>query len=629
MTIHFWVKPAQLSMALSVATLTAVFPHVRAQDADQTTLVEQWNSPVQQGPHGRGWAEWLSTREQQTKFWIDNGRDDLSEPVGWMHNYVDPQGNSTLAWKPFSPQPSRTDVKNRAAWVAFNRSHNIRQVVEAARLYKVTSKKYYLNWVSEQLSRYAHAYNTLPLQTWGGNARLMTQTLDEAVVLIDFLEAYRLTATDLPDETKRLFYDSLVQPIIKNLISSPINGNISIWQASAIYIAAHIFDDKPDLKKHSLGPGGLLDKLKSGINKDGFWAESSLGYQAYVLRALRPALMIAATRNDRYSSAVFQHARRLMDSALSVRIAADTIPNPSDTIGLPAFVQREFHLEMFPALRTKEGLATAQARKTWATWAYPPGLLQANINSDISKGTRIFHDSKFALMKLNEWSVFFKYGDPSGQHSHNDKLGIELFFNGTGIMVDPGTVAYGDPMHEGYFKKSIAHNVITINDQEANAWRKEVKVSVSAEGNKMVGEDTGFMEGEGIRRSIFLGDQFVMTTVVKTKPREAVVRAIQSFECNGIRAISPTRPAQPDEPIQKIPYLKASQSWLPSQQHQFTMMCEGSAFSLKFASDAPTSLAMFEAPKNPYSGKARFTFVQTTRGETATFHLQISTSTLN
>jgi oligo-alginate lyase len=627
----FQLKNKHFCYRVGIATAMLLLPHVTvvANTARDTTLTEHWNSPVLHGPHGKGWSEWLLNKERQIRQWIANSHDNLTAPVGWMHDYIDPDGKSTLAWKPYSPQPNKSDTKNLAAWVAFNRAHNIRQLMEAGRLYKATNDKFYLNWVSDQLSKYALAYPSMPLQDWGGRARLMTQTLDEAVVLIDILEAYRLTEDGLSAQVKRLVYDSLVMPIIDNLIRSPINGNIAIWQATAIYVASRTFEDKSDLQRHADGPNNLLRRLREGVNTDGFWSESSLGYQAYVLQALRPALMIAMLRPDKNSTELTMHAKRLMASGLSLRITPDRIPNPSDTIGLPAFVQREFHLGMFPALRTPEGLAAARSRKTWATWSFPPDQLAENLDSDISTKGRIFTASKFALLKSGGWSAFFKYGDPTGQHAHNDRLSVELYFNETGIMVDPGTVNYGNPLHEGYFKKSIAHNVVTINGQEAAEWGKPVKVSMNSEGNTIVSEDAGYMAGQGIQRTISLGNQFLMSTSVKSRDTASGMTAINSFECTDITAIGSVQSPATAATLQAPTHLKHRQSWAASTHHQFTMMCDQVALSMTLESDIPSALAMFEAPRNPYSGKTRYTFLQTVAGSSAMFRLHINKTASN
>ena len=58
-----------------------------------------------------------------------------------------------------------------------------------------------------------------------------------------------------------------------------------------------------------------------------------------------------------------------------------------------------------------------------------------------------------------------------GGHTHNDKLGYELWIDGHDIARDPGTYLYTPiPSIRNEFRSIKAHNVPNINDLEQNDW---------------------------------------------------------------------------------------------------------------------------------------------------------------
>ena len=62
-----------------------------------------------------------------------------------------------------------------------------------------------------------------------------------------------------------------------------------------------------------------------------------------------------------------------------------------------------------------------------------------------------------------------------GGHTHNDKLGYELWMDGLDIARDPGTYLYTPlPDRRNEFRSVRAHNVPIVEDLEQNSWREGV-----------------------------------------------------------------------------------------------------------------------------------------------------------
>ncbi len=62
-----------------------------------------------------------------------------------------------------------------------------------------------------------------------------------------------------------------------------------------------------------------------------------------------------------------------------------------------------------------------------------------------------------------------------GGHTHNDKLGYELWIDGLDIARDPGTYLYTSlPDRRNEFRSVKAHNVPIVDDLEQNSWREGI-----------------------------------------------------------------------------------------------------------------------------------------------------------
>ncbi len=79
-----------------------------------------------------------------------------------------------------------------------------------------------------------------------------------------------------------------------------------------------------------------------------------------------------------------------------------------------------------------------------------------------------FHAAGYAVLQhgtSNEatWACL-KYGPHGGGHGHPDKLNLLLWHRGRLLGVDPGTAAYGVPIQKEWFRTTIAHNTLTIDE---------------------------------------------------------------------------------------------------------------------------------------------------------------------
>jgi len=67
-------------------------------------------------------------------------------------------------------------------------------------------------------------------------------------------------------------------------------------------------------------------------------------------------------------------------------------------------------------------------------------------------------------------SIYDQNNKP-GWHMHPNALDFVLYGKGEQISMDPGHAEYGAPVHQGWYKTSIAHNVLVVN-QKSQDFRK-------------------------------------------------------------------------------------------------------------------------------------------------------------
>lgn len=84
---------------------------------------------------------------------------------------------------------------------------------------------------------------------------------------------------------------------------------------------------------------------------------------------------------------------------------------------------------------------------------------------------RVFPESGLVGYQREPFYLLFRLGNVGqkgmGGHAHADALAFELYFNGQPWLIDPGTFTYsGDYSLRNHFRSSLAHNTLTVDDQE-------------------------------------------------------------------------------------------------------------------------------------------------------------------
>ncbi|MGQ9729496.1 MAG: heparinase II/III domain-containing protein, partial [Candidatus Fervidibacter sp.] len=57
-----------------------------------------------------------------------------------------------------------------------------------------------------------------------------------------------------------------------------------------------------------------------------------------------------------------------------------------------------------------------------------------------------------------------QYGPHGGGHGHPDKLNFILYARGQLLAIDPGMARYGVPIHSGWYRTTLAHNTLAVDE---------------------------------------------------------------------------------------------------------------------------------------------------------------------
>ena len=90
----------------------------------------------------------------------------------------------------------------------------------------------------------------------------------------------------------------------------------------------------------------------------------------------------------------------------------------------------------------------------------------APASEPMRQGSYRFEDAGFALLRSSAATVVMKYGPHGGGHGHPDKLSISVHDGTKELVSDFGTSAYGAPDYTKWYRKTLAHNTVTVDGQD-------------------------------------------------------------------------------------------------------------------------------------------------------------------
>lgn len=399
--------------------------------------------------------------------WISTQTDKPEYIAGWAHDYVDHKSGRFIAWVPYRLPPPEYNEKVFGAWVANFRFHNIEVMRKAAKLYRITGDKRYLNWISRQLKVYSSAYRSWPLREWNGFSRLFSQSIDEAVYVIQLVDVVRLLRDDFEDGFIDQLRKDLFIPVAENLIKSSHGvHNISVWSRVAEAIIGVEFADENLFFKAVNSPRGLFSLLKDGLGEDHFWQEGSIAYHDYVVRALYEfALYMHLRGRHEVAQRVSVSILAMLQAPLLVRFPDGSAPAINNSPPRRSVPNLSLWRDVNRVVATEVGFLEVHRKKD-IDFFIDPAVFNGSSAQLPTVESRLIPGLRTGVLSTSEAQVLFRYGHKVKTHAHRDVMSYDLYSMGLGwVSRDQGAVGYGARVQREYFQSDVAHNVPLVDGE--------------------------------------------------------------------------------------------------------------------------------------------------------------------
>jgi len=338
--------------------------------------------------------------------------------------------------------------------------------------YLLEEKPAYAERARDVLLEYASFYEDLePHNTKGERghteARLFAQTLDEAVALCHVCVGYDFVR-DAPCFTprdRRQIEKHLLRPMTKTIMSNDMGvSNWQSWHNAAVGCVGYLCRDKGLVKWAVKGRSGFLFQMRRSVMSSGMWYEESPSYHWYALAA-HVYLMEAAARSgtDLYRLPI---VKKMFDAPVRQVMPDLTFPALHDSDRSSIAGARRFYDVAYRRFEDPAYIPLMRPRDSgwsllWGVGEVPPDAgdgLQLVSSNEEAEGLAVLRDAS------GRSALYMDYGPGISGHNQPAKLGIILFAHGDERFVDPGRLPYGNPLHKQWYRQTVAHNTVVVNE---------------------------------------------------------------------------------------------------------------------------------------------------------------------
>lgn len=400
-------------------------------------------------PHAEGqWTHWYSCTNDAARL----------RPLD-PQRHICPQCGTVYTGYPYD------DV-----YVAMRHNHWLNGVATLGMAYALRPERRYAARVRDILLEYASFYTDLRLhnkyeQNSPSKARLFAQTLDEAVALCNVVLGYDLVY-DSP-AFSRIDHGVINRQFIRQMVKT-VRGNdagISNWQSwhnAAIAMAGCLLRDESMVALALHGKSGFHYQMRRSLMATGMWYEESPVYHWYALRA-HVYLLEAVTRAG---IPLYEHpkVRGMFDAPLRILLPDGTMPPLNDSDRASIDSQSAFYDIAFNRYGDAAYARWLHPRNSdwallWGASTVPdPGPPPpAESTNSASEGLAILRNLDNTIVAMLE------YGPALSGHAHPAKLNVLLYGLNEILLVDPGRISYGNPLHDEWYKQTLAHNTVVVN----------------------------------------------------------------------------------------------------------------------------------------------------------------------
>lgn len=338
-------------------------------------------------------------------------------------------------------------------------------------VYQLTGDKKYANKAREILLAYAEKYQSYPLHNIRGEpqiggGKVGPQTLDESTWLITMAEGADCIWETLSDAERKKTIDGLFLPAA-DIIRKHRMGihNIQCWKNSAVGLVGLLIGDLDLLRESLYGESGYFNQMKKGVMADGAWYEGAWGYHFYTISAL---LHLTEACYNCGINLYINELKKMFDAPILMAMPnLDLAPfNDSHTVSLPSMASlyeiayARFKDRRYWLIIGRGGRSNLNALLYGEEFDGEKPIFSVVSTNFTSSGYAILASGK----GIESTWFCMDYGPHGGGHGHPDKLSFVFYSKGEILAPDPGTANYGVPIQANWFRTSIAHNTLTIDE---------------------------------------------------------------------------------------------------------------------------------------------------------------------
>ena len=344
---------------------------------------------------------------------------------------------------------------------------NARAIRDLGLAYRFTGRTALAARARELLSGYAARYGTYRLHNTRdeektGGGRIMAQSLDESVWLIPAAFGYALVReTFAPAERERVERDLLAAAAETIRAHRMAIHNIQCWKNSAVGLAGLACGNRDLVNEAIDDPDrGFRAQIARGVTDDGLWYEGSLGYHRYTMEALWPLAEAARLAGiDLFT----ERYRTLYDAPLALALPDGGSPGFNDSHGGNVLAAAPLYELAFARWKTPAyGCLLARARRE-SVEGLLYGVPDTPAGPMVPERSVLLGAAGYAVLRSPGTAVAVRFGMHGGGHGHPDKLNIVTFADGHLWGLDPGSINYGVPLHQEWYRSTIAHNTVCVD----------------------------------------------------------------------------------------------------------------------------------------------------------------------
>lgn len=391
---------------------------------------------------------------------------------GWIHDYYCDKDGAELI---FNLNNSKyfecpicnfkyTDEKRKRAWITKYRYKIFQLLENYSKQYLKNKNEEILTYIKDALNYYSLNYDKFAIHNKNGEVfgtinnsnkcgRITAQGLNKAMISIQIVNCLSNINSYIDNNTKKNIFNLLFSQIF-GLLKPQIDKihNICCYEICAVAMMGIISNNNEMLEFAFNSPYSFYNQLDKGITKDYFWFEGSFHYHFFVLKPILELLKLAKVFDFNIASKYYYIARMMLIQGFKCSFNDCSLPSPND--GWPNRILSDY-IEVY---NLGNELFNDELSE----------IIEFISNKTNKIGTTHFIDTGFSLLKNEYWDIFIKYKDNNINHSHPDKLTIEIKNGNNFLTHDLSTSGYGSNISKDFYKKSYAHNTIVIDGNNQN-----------------------------------------------------------------------------------------------------------------------------------------------------------------